>query len=307
MSSSPATFQSASGHPTRSFLSREKLIEWGLLTVASTSILVVALIFLFIGREALPFLAEPGLGALLNDRWAPTSMVKESFGIVPLIAGSVVVTLIAALIAVPFGICAAVYIAEVATPAEQKFLKPFIELLAGIPSVVIGFFGLIVLAPLLKSGFHLQSGLTGLTGGILLALMAAPTIISISEDAIRSVPLSYKEASLAVGASRLETIWKITVPAAMSGIMAAVMLGLGRVIGETMAVLMVTGNAALTTLNPLESVRTMTATIAAEMGEIAFGSEHYRALFCVGIVLLLTTFGLNILAQQILKRYRMGG
>ncbi|HEY9686985.1 MAG TPA: phosphate ABC transporter permease subunit PstC [Coleofasciculaceae cyanobacterium] len=306
MSSNPATFPSSINSPTRNKLSKEKLIELGLIAIASTSILIVGLIFLFIGKEAAPFALEPGLGALFSDTWAPTSMMKESFGILPLISGSLVVTLIASLIAVPFGVCAAVYIAEVATPLEQKILKPFIELLAGIPSVVIGFFGLIVLVPFIKAGFHLDSGLTGLVGGILLALMAAPTIISISEDAIRSVPLSYKEASLAIGASRLETIWKITVPAAMSGIMAAVMLGIGRVIGETMAVLMVTGNAALMTLNPLESVRTMTATIAAEMGEISFGSEHYRALFCVGILLLVTTFGLNIVARQVLKKYRMG-
>jgi phosphate transport system permease protein len=306
LSSNPATFLSSINKPASRTLSKEKLIEWGLVAIASTSILVVGLIFLFIGKEAAPFALEPGLGALLNDTWAPTSMQKASFGILPLISGSLVVTLIASLIAVPFGVCAAVYIAEVATPLEQKILKPFIELLAGIPSVVIGFFGLIVLVPFIKAGFHLGSGLTGLVGGILLALMAAPTIISISEDAIRSVPLSYKEASLAIGASRLETIWKITVPAAMSGIMAAVMLGIGRVIGETMAVLMVTGNAALMTLNPLESVRTMTATIAAEMGEISFGSEHYRALFCIGILLLITTFGLNIVARQILNKYRMG-
>lgn len=307
MSSNPATFPSSNNKaPAISGLRREKLIEWTLLAVASSSILVVALIFLFIGREAAPFIGNAGFNALLNDNWAPTSMMKESFGILPLISGSLVVTLIATLIAVPFGVCAAVYIAEVATPREQKILKPFIELLAGIPSVVIGFFGLIVLAPMIKGIFGLPSGLTGLTGGILLALMAAPTIITISEDAIRSVPLSYKEASLAMGASKLETIWKITVPAAMSGIIAAVMLGIGRVIGETMAVLMVTGNAALMTLNPLESVRTMTATIAAEMGEIAFGSEHYQVLFVVGILLLIATFGLNIVARQILKRYRMG-
>jgi phosphate transport system permease protein len=169
--------------------------------------------------------------------------------------------------------------------------------------VVIGFFGLVVLGPAIKHFFHLESGLTGLTGALLLALMAAPTVISISEDAIRSVPGSYKEASLALGASRLQTIWKVTVPAAKAGIVAAVMLGMGRVIGETMAVLMCTGNAAMVSLNPLGSVRTMTATIAAEMGEVPFGSEHYQALFCVGIVLLLATFALNVVAQRALARH----
>jgi phosphate transport system permease protein len=164
----------------------------------------------------------------------------------------------------------------------------------------------VVLVPLIKSIFNLSTGLTALAGAVLLALMAIPTVVSISEDAIRSVPASYKAASLALGASKMQTIWKVTVPAALPGIVAAVMLGIGRVIGETMAVMMVTGNAAVITASPFDSVRTMTATIAAEMGEVAFGSIHYRALFCVGIVLLLATFGLNMIAQKFLKKYRMG-
>jgi phosphate transport system permease protein len=225
------------------------------------------------------------------------------FGIYPLVTGSVLVTFIATVVAVPFGVVVAVYLAEVATGAENEFLKPFIELLAGIPSVVIGFFGLVVLAPLVKSAFGLQTGLNALTGALLLALMAVPTIISVSEDAIRSVPLSYKQASLALGASKLQTIWRVTVPAALPGIIAAIMLGMGRVIGETMAVMMVTGNAAFLTFSPFDSVRTMTATIAAEMGEVAFGSDHYRALFWVGIVLLVATFVLNVVARRVLKKY----
>jgi phosphate transport system permease protein len=187
---------------------------------------------------------------------------------------------------------------------EREFLKPFIELLAAIPSVVLGFFGLVVLAPLVKAVFHLGTGLTALTGAILLALMAVPTIVSISEDAIRSVPRSYREASMALGATEIQTIWRVTVPAALSGIVAAVMLGMGRVIGETMAVLMVTGNAAVMTFSPFESVRTMTATVAAEMGEVTYGSTHYQALFWVGIVLLLATFVLNVVAQRVLRRYQ---
>ena len=157
----------------------------------------------------------------------------------------------------------------------------------------------------MKGIFHISSGLTALTGALLLALMAIPTIITISEDAIRSVPRSYKDASLALGASKMQTIWKVTVPASFSGIIAAVMLGMGRVIGETMTVMMVTGNAPLITANPLESVRTMTATIAAEMGEVPFGSDHYRALFWVGIILLILTFGLNMISMRVLKKYRM--
>jgi len=285
---------------------QEKAARLLLQGAALTSVLIVLLIIVFLGKESLPFFSKPGWMELFRVRWNPVSFERELFGILPLLSGSVVVTLLATLIAVPFGVCAAVYLAEVATPVEREFFKPFIELLAGLPSVVIGFFGLVVLAPLVKQVFHLHTGLTALTGALLLALMAIPTIISISEDAIRGVPLSYKEASLSLGASRLQTIWKVTVPAALSGITAAVMLGIGRVIGETMAVMMVTGNAAVITFSPLQSVRTMTATIAAEMGEVPFGGAHYRALFCVGVVLLIFTFGLNIIAQRVLKKYRIG-
>ena len=283
---------------------KENAIKIIITVAASTSILIVALIFFFIVREAVPFVKEPGLAKLFNSRWVPTSLLSPSFGIWPLFTGSLLITVLATLIAVPFGVIGAIYISEIANSREREILKPFIELLAGIPSVVLGFFGMIVLSPVIKYLFNLPSGLTALTGALLLALMAIPTIISISEDAIRGVPLSYKEAALGLGASRLQTIWKVTVPAALSGINAAVMLGIGRVIGETMTVLMVTGNAAMVTLSPFDSVRTMTATIAAEMGEVPFGSEHYSALFCIGFVLLLITFGLNLAAQRTLKRYR---
>jgi len=285
---------------------KEKAIKLMLFATASTSILIVIGIFVFVGKEAGHFAVEPGLKELLGSRWIPVSFQKESFGLLPLITGSLLVTALATALTIPFGVGAAVYIAELARPTEREILKPFIEILAGIPSVVIGFFGLVVLVPLIKSVFNLSTGLTALAGAVLLALMAIPTVVSISEDAIRSVPASYKAASLALGASKMQTIWKVTVPAALPGIVAAVMLGIGRVIGETMAVMMVTGNAAVITASPFDSVRTMTATIAAEMGEVAFGSIHYRALFCVGIVLLLATFGLNIIAQKFLKKYRMG-
>jgi len=171
--------------------------------------------------------------------------------------------------------------------------------------VVLGFFGLIVVAPLVKDIFGLSTGLTALTGALLLSLMAIPTVISISEDALASVPYALKNASLALGASHLQTIFRVTLPAALPGIVAAVMLGIGRVIGETMAVLMVTGNSAIVTFSPLESVRTMTATIAAEMGEVPFGSVHYQSLFWIGIILLFITFILNIIAQRVLKKYGM--
>ncbi len=271
------------------------------MTCAATSILIVVLVFLFLGRESVPFIASHGIGELFGEVWQPVSFEDEQFGILPLITGSVLVTLLATIFAVPFGVVSAIYIAEMASPVEREIWKPVIELLAGIPSVVLGFFGLVVVAPLVKETFGLTSGLNALTGAFLLALMAIPTIISISEDAIRNVPQSYKEASYSLGASKLQTIWKVTVPAALSGIVAAVMLGLGRVVGETMAVMMVTGNAAIITFSPVESVRTMTATVAAEMGEVPFGSDHYHALFVIGVVLLFMTFCLNMVAQKVLK------
>ena len=285
---------------------QEKAVKLTLFSAASTSILIVLGIFTFLGKEAGHFAVTPGIEKLLSGRWVPVSFQEESFGLLPLITGSLLVTVLAMVLTIPFGVGASVYISELARPLEREILKPFIEILAGIPSVVIGFFGLVVLAPLVKGAFGLPTGFTALTGAALLALMAIPTVISISEDAIRSVPESYKAASLALGASRMQTMWRVTVPAALPGIVAAVMLGTGRVIGETMAVMMVTGNAAVITGSPFKSVRTMTATIAAEMGEVPFGSEHYRALFCVGIVLLLATFGLNMIAQKVLKKYRMG-
>ncbi len=284
---------------------REKIVKYLLASAASSSILIVVMIFLFLAKESLTFIEEPGILALFNSKWNPVSFFNESFGIYPLITGTLVVTFFATIIAVPFGVILAVYMAEVANPKESALLKPFVELLAGLPSVVLGFFGLVVVAPFIKELFNLGSGLNALTGAVLLAMMAVPTITSISEDALRSVPASYKQASLALGASKLQTVWKVIVPAAMSGIIASIMLGMGRVIGETMAVLMVTGNAPLLTLNPLESVRTMTATIAGEMGEVSHGDSHYSALFWVGLVLLLFTFILVYISHRVLKKYEL--
>lgn len=284
---------------------KAKLIKYFLQSCGSLSIIIVLLIFLFLFKEAFPFIGSPGIGELFHNIWNPVSFQKEEFGLYPLITGSVLVTILATIIAIPFGIIGAVYISEVASAREREFLKPFIEILAGIPSVVLGFFGLIVIAPLIKDLFGLNTGLTALTGAVLLAFMAIPTIMSISEDAIKSVPAAYKEASLALGASKLETIWKVVVPAALSGIVASVMLGMGRVVGETMTVMMVTGNAPVISMNPFTSVRTMTATIAAEMGEVTIGSDHYMALFWVGIVLMLMTFSLNMISYRVLKKYGM--
>ena len=290
---------------SRRMILTDKAMRMLMIGAASTSILIVGLIFLFLFKEAGPFVLEPGLARLWDSQWIPVSFQEEHFGIGPLLSGSALVTVLAMLVTVPVSVLVAIYIAEVASPVEREILKPFIEILASIPSVVLGFFGLIVVAPLLKEFFGLSTGLTALTGALLLALMAIPTVISISEDALGSVPYALKNASLALGASHLQTIFRVTLPAALPGIVAAVMLGIGRVIGETMAVLMVTGNSAIVTFSPLQSVRTMTATIAAEMGEVPFGSMHYQALFWIGIVLLFITFLLNLVAQGVLKKYGM--
>lgn len=283
----------------------DKYMRLLLVGTASISILIVALIFLFLGKEAYPFAFTPGIGKLFDTAWIPVSFQEERFGIYPLVAGSSLVTLLAMLISIPLSVLGAIYISEVAHPLEREILKPFIEILASIPSVVLGFFGLLVLAPLVKNSFGLYSGLNALTASLILALMALPTIITISEDALASVQQSYKEASFALGASELQTIFKVTVPAALPGIIAAVMLGIGRVIGETMAVLMVSGNSAIISFFPLDPIRTMTATIAAEMGEVPFGSHHYQALFWIGLILLFVTFILNIFSRMILKKYGM--
>jgi len=281
----------------------DRVARWIFTATASLTIVIVLAIFLFLMKESMIFVREMGLAPLFTTRWVPTSVGDPGYGVLPLVTGSLLVTLLAGVFAVPLGIAGAVYIAEVARPLEREMLKPFIELLAGIPSVVLGFFGLVVVAPAVKAAFDLGSGMNALSGAVVLALMAIPTIISVSEDALRAVPNSYRNASLALGASHQQTVWRVIVPAAIPGITAAVMLGFGRIVGETMAVMMVTGNAAKMTLYPTDSVRTMTATIAAEMGEVARGGTHYSALFCVGVILFFATFLLNLLALKTFKRY----
>ncbi len=284
---------------------KDKAMRLLMLSAASTSIFLVALIFIFLMKESAPFALKPGLAALLDWQWIPVSFVQERYGILPLVTGSAMVTGLSMLFTIPLSVIGAIYIAEIASPVEREILKPFIELMASIPSVVLGFFGLVVLAPLIKNLFGLGTGLTALTGALLLTLMAIPTVITLSEDAIMSVPRAYKDASRALGASDLQTIFRVIIPAALPGIIAAIMLGVGRVVGETMAVLMVTGNSALMAWSPLAPVRTMTATIAAEMGEVSFGSIHYQSLFWIGLALLVVTFVLNVIAQRVLVRYGM--
>jgi len=273
-----------------------------------SSIAFVVLIFLFLLREGTPLFFEVSLDNLFSARWYPTF---DLFGTLPLILGSILVTVTAIAIAVPLGVATAVYVREVAPGWAREILKPLIEVLAGIPSVVLGFFGMTLLAPLVRETLGVATGLTAFTGALLLAYMALPTIISVAEDALDAVPKSYRDAGLAMGATQWQTIWRVVVPAARSGIVVAVMLGMGRAIGETMAVMMVTGNAARMPLS-LDSIfrpaRTMTATIAAEMGEVAQGSTHYHALFGIGIILFVLTFVINLAAaSSVFRKQRRGG
>lgn len=286
---------------------KEKVIESGLFSVSALTVVILFLICLFLFRDSLLLFESTSLPDFLTGKfWYPTS-VNAQFGLLPLFLGSLLVTAGAILFAVPIGIASAIYIAEIAPPKLAEILKPFIEILAGIPSVVFGFFGLVVLVPLMQNTFNLPTGQTALTGSIMLGIMALPTIITISEDAISSVPGTIKQGSLALGATRWQTIYKVIVPAALSGISAAVMLGIGRAIGETMTLMMVTGNTAVIPAFPggiLDPVRTMTATIALEMGEVPQGSDHFHALFAVGSVLFIITFLINLIADSIKKRYK---
>lgn len=283
---------------------REFVIERTIFLSGVASIFIVVLIFAFLLKEGLSIFATASpVSFLFGKNWYPISDPAQ-FGILPLIFGSVLVTLGAAVLSVPIGIASALYIAEIAPPRTKEILKAGIELLAAIPSVIIGFIGMVTLGPLIKQMFGLPTGLTALTGSITLAFMAMPTIVSIAEDAITAVPRQYREAAIAMGATKWQTTWRVVAYAARPGMVAAVMLGIGRVIGETMAVMMVTGNAALIPYTMLEPVRTLTATIAAEMGETVQGGEHYAALFAIGIVLFVITFLINGVADFYLYRTR---
>lgn len=282
----------------------EFIIEKAIFISGILAIAFVVLIFVFLLKEGLSIFKEVNpKDFLFGRKWYPISD-PPSFGILPLIMGSVFVTLGAIVISVPLSIASAIYIACVAPPRLKEYLKSGIELLAAIPSVVLGFIGLLVLSPLIKKIFHLPTGLTALTGSLMLAFMAMPTIVTITEDALNSVPKRYKEAALALGATHWQAIYRIITRAAAPGIIAAIMLGIGRVIGETMVVMMITGNAALIPHSLLQPVRTMTATIAAEMGETVQASPHYFALFSIGIVLFVITFIVNFLADLFLRGKR---
>ncbi len=253
--------------------------------------------------NSFPALSEIGLTAFFRDGlWRPDAFGEPTYSIINFIIGTIMVTLGALSFAVPLGITAAAYLAEIATPREREIFKPVVEILAGIPSVVLGFIGLVVLAPLLARLFGMTSGVNALNGAILVGIMALPTIITLAEDAITAVPKEYRHASLALGGTRWQTIWKVTIPAAFSGIIAAAMLGMGRAIGETMTVLMVTGNMIARPGSFFDSVRTLSAGIAIEIGDVVFGSLHFHALFVVGLVLFLITFAVNLLADILIHR-----
>ena len=287
---------------------REFSIEQLIRLMGVSAIGLVLLIFLFLIKEGAPALLEVPLSNLMGQRWYPTFDV---YGLMPLILGSLLVTVGAIAISLPLGVATAVFIGEIAPEWVREILKPVIEIIAGIPSVVVGFIGLQIVSPLVREFTGAPTGLTALTGVLLLAYMALPTIISIAEDALDAVPQSYRNAAYALSATEWQTIWRVVLPAARPGIITAVMLGVGRAIGETMTVMMVAGNAARMPLGVdafLRPVRTMTATIAAEMGEVARGSTHYHVLFTVGLALFIVTFLINLVAAaSIFRRERGGG
>ena len=267
------------------------------------SIIVLGLILAFLVYNSIKFFTTyPFFEFLTGTKWSPT--VLEKFGFIPLLTGSLLITFGAIIIAIPLGIGSAIYIGELAPRAVRETIKPIIEVLATIPSVVIGFIGIKVMAPIIKNVFNLNIGLTALTGSIMLAFMSLPTIISISEDAINAVPNKFRNASIALGATKWETTIKTVIPAASSGIFAATMLGLGRVVGETMTVLMITGNSPRIVFSWLQPVRTITATIAAEMGETVQGGLHFSALFAIGLILFTITFLINLIADRFINRIK---
>lgn len=287
---------------------KEKAIHYFFFANGLIAIIILIGIFSLLFTEGFPALKQVGLTEFfLSDHWDPTSPVKESYGILAMVVSTLMVTLGALLIAVPIGIACAAYIADVANHRVREIIKPVIEILAGIPSVVVGFLGIVVTGPFIARVFGTSNGLNAVNGSILLAIMALPTIISISEDAIVSVPQDYKNASLALGANKWQTLIRVTLPSALSGIIAAVMLGMGRAIGETMTVLMACGNAPALPQSFLDPVRTMTATIAIELGETVQGGMHYRSLFVIGFVLFLMTFLVNLVSDLVLHKYQKVG
>ncbi len=280
----------------------EFFIERAIQVSGVSAIVLVVLIFLFLIKEGTPAFFKVPLSTLFAARWYP---IESYYGLLPLVMGSLIVTIGAAVVSLPLGLATAIFIAEIAPDWMRDVLKPFVEVLAGIPSVVIGFIGMLVFAPLIRVALDIPTGLTAFTGVLLLAWMALPTVVSVAEDVLDAVPTTYRDAGLALGMTRWQVIWRIVLPAGRSGILMALMLGVGRAIGETMTVMMVTGNAARIPTGLRDffmPVRTMTATIAAEMGEVAQGSPHYHVLFAVGLTLFIITFIVNMAAASVVFR-----
>ena len=286
---------------------KEILIRRAFLLVALTSIVVLALIMIFLFMEGLPiFRVYPVTKFIFGKLWYPTADPPD-FGIFPLIMGSLAVIALSSAIAIPLGVMTAIYLAEIARPRVRQYVKPVVELLAALPSVVLGFFGMVIVAPFLQDSFDVATGLNLFNAAIMLAFMSVPTICSISEDAIYSVPGELREASLALGATHWETIVRVVLPASTSGISTGVILGMSRAIGETMVVLMVAGGAAMVPSSIFDPVRPMPASIAAEMAEAPFRGDHYYALFATGVVLFVFTMLFNIAADHIAEKHKQVG
>lgn len=283
---------------------KERIIKNILFIFAISSILFLTGIVIVLFSEGLPIFEQVGIiDFIFGDDWSPY-YDPASFGILTLIAASLVVTVGAMVLAVPLGVSSAIFISYILPKKIKNIVKPMVELLAGIPSVIYGLFGMKILGPFLADLFGLPTGLTGLNAAIMLGIMALPTVVSLSEDAITAVPISFRNASLALGGTKWETISKVILPTASSGIVTAVVLGMGRAIGETMTVLMVAGGASMMPKSIFKPLRPMTATIAAEMGEAPVGSEHYQALFGIGIILFVITLVFNIIADIASQKFK---
>ena len=294
-------------HSGKSRKKREKLIRSGFFLIALASILTLGLIVAFLFMEGIPIFGKVSVKDFIFGKyWYPTSDPPD-FGIFPLIIASLAVTITSSIISIPLGVLSALCLAETASQRVREIVKPVVELLAALPSVVIGFFGMVIVAPFLQRILDIPTGLNLFNAALMLAFMSVPTICSISEDAIFSVPRELKEASLALGATQWETIWRVIIPASISGISTAIILGMSRAIGETMVVLMVAGGAAMIPESIFDPVRPMPASIAAEMAEAPFRGDHYYALFATGIVLFVFTMAFNMIAEYISNKYRQVG
>lgn len=283
---------------------KEKLIKKILFIFALSSIIFLTGIIIVLFSEGLPIFEEVGIWEFISGKiWYPTFSPPD-YGILPLILASLFVTLGAMILAAPLGIASAIFISYILPKKYRKVIKPAVEMLAGVPSVIYGLFGMKILAPFLSNLFNLPTGLTGLNASIMLGIMALPTVVSLSEDAINTVPKKFRDASLALGSTKWEMLSKVIIPTASSGIVTAVILGMGRAIGETMTVLMVAGGAPVMPKSLFKPLRPMTATIAAEMGEAPVGSGHYHALFGIAIVLFVITLIFNIIADIASQRFK---